>query len=58
MSNKILVTDSLFIKAKHVKKLEVAGYVVERLDKPNATEDELCEAVKGKVGYILGGSRR
>jgi phosphoglycerate dehydrogenase-like enzyme len=55
MSNKILVTDSLFIFDEHVKKLEDAGYEVERLDKPQASEDELCEAVKGKVGYILGG---
>lgn len=55
MSGKILVTDSLFIFDEHVKKLEDAGYEVERLDKPEATEAELCEAVKGKVGYILGG---
>ena len=55
MSNKILVTDSLFIFDEHIKKLEAAGYEVERLDKPKASEDELCEAVKGKVGYILGG---
>lgn len=55
MSNKILVTDSLFIFDEHVKQLEAAGYEVERLDKPNATEDELCQAIKGKVGYILGG---
>lgn len=55
MSNKILVTDSLFIKDRHVKMLEKAGFKVERLDKPAATEEELCEAVKGKVGYILGG---
>lgn len=53
--NKILVTDSLFIKDHHVKKLEDAGFTVERLDKPSASEEELCEAVKGKVGYILGG---
>ena len=55
MSNKILVTDSLFIFDEHVKKLEKAGYEVERLDKPRASEEELCNAVKGKVGYILGG---
>lgn len=55
MSNKILVTDSLFIASEHVKKLENAGYEVERLDKPEASEEELCEAVKGKIGYILGG---
>jgi glyoxylate reductase len=55
MSNNVLVTDSLFIKDKHVKMLEDAGYEVERLDKPKASEEELIEAVKGKVGYILGG---
>jgi len=32
-----------------------AGYEIERLDKPHATEDELVEAVRGKDGYILGG---
>ena len=52
---KILVTDSLFIHDKHVKKLSEHGYEVERLDKPEATEAELIEAVKGKSGYILGG---
>lgn len=55
MSNKILVTDSLFIKDKHVKKLEDAGFEVERLDVPKATEEELIGALKGKVGYIIGG---
>lgn len=52
---KILVTDTLFIFDEHVKKLEDAGYEVARLEKPNASEDELCEAIKDKVGYILGG---
>lgn len=55
MSNKILVTDSLFITAKHVQLLEDAGFEVERLDKPCATEEEVCQAIRGKVGYILGG---
>lgn len=55
MSNKILVTDSLFIKDKHVKKLEDAGFEVERLDLPKATEEELIGALRGKVGYIIGG---
>lgn len=53
--NKILVTDSLFIGPKYVKRIEDAGFAVERLDKPHASEEELIEAVKGKVGYILGG---
>jgi D-3-phosphoglycerate dehydrogenase len=51
----ILITDSLFFFSEHEKQLRDAGYSVTRLDKPNATEDELCEAVKGKVGYLLGG---
>lgn len=51
----ILVTDSLFIFPEHEQQLREAGYEVERLDKPKATEDELCAVVKGKVGYILGG---
>ncbi len=55
MSNKILVTDSLFIKDKHVKKLEDAGFEVKRLDLPKATEEELIGALRGKAGYIIGG---
>lgn len=52
---KILVTDSLFIFDEHVKKLADAGYEVERLDTPHASEEELVKAIKGKTGYILGG---
>ncbi len=55
MKGKILITDSLFIFPEHEKVLADAGYEVERLNKLCATEDELMEAVKGKVGYILGG---
>lgn len=51
----ILVTDSLFIFPEHEQVLKEAGYLVERLDTPAATEEELCKAVKGKAGYILGG---
>lgn len=51
----ILITDSLFIFPEHEQRLRDAGYNIERLNKPQATEDELIEAVKGKVGYILGG---
>ena len=53
---KILVTDSLFIFDEHIVSLEAAGYEVERLDLPNASEQEVCEAIKDKVGYILGGT--
>ncbi|MCC2632044.1 MAG: 3-phosphoglycerate dehydrogenase, partial [Patescibacteria group bacterium] len=53
--NKILVTDSLFIHEQHVARLLEAGYEVERLNEVKASEDQLVEAIKGKVGYILGG---
>jgi phosphoglycerate dehydrogenase-like enzyme len=55
MSGKVLVTDSLFIFDEHIKQLNDAGFEVERLDKPSASEEELEAALKGKVGYILGG---
>lgn len=51
----ILITDSLFIFPEHEQKLRDAGFEIERLDKPQASEDELVEAIKGKDGYILGG---
>ncbi len=54
-NGKILITDSLFIYPEHEKMLINAGYEIERLDKPDASEEELIVAVKGKVGYILGG---
>lgn len=53
--NKILITDSLFIFPEHEQRLRDAGYEPVRLDKPSASEAELIEAVKGKVGYIMGG---
>lgn len=56
MNSKILVTDSLFIFAEHEEKLRQAGFEIERLDKPDATEEELIEALRGKAGYILGGA--
>jgi phosphoglycerate dehydrogenase-like enzyme len=55
MKKTILITDSLFIFPEHEKMLRDAGYEIERLDKPAATEEELVQAIKGKVGYILGG---
>lgn len=55
MKGKILITDTLFIQDEHVKKIEKAGYEVERLEKPNAGENELINALEDKVGYILGG---
>jgi len=55
VKGKVLVTDTLFITDEHVKRIEAAGYEVERLEKANATEDELIAALEGKVGYILGG---
>ncbi len=55
MKGSILITDSLFIFPEHEKQLRDAGYEIERLDKPHATEEELIEHIKGKEGYILGG---
>lgn len=55
MKGKILITDNLFIFPEHEQLLRDAGYELERLDKPEATEEELMHAVRGKVGYILGG---
>lgn len=52
---KILITDSLFISRKWESKLAEAGYEIERLDKVEATEEELCQAIVGKTAYILGG---
>jgi len=52
---KILVTDSLFIDDDDVAELAQNGIQVERLDKPDASEDEIIEALRGKQGYILGG---
>lgn len=54
----ILITDSLFFFKEHEQQLKAAGYDFERLDKPDATEEELIAAVKGKVGYLLGGIER
>lgn len=55
MKGKILITDSLFVLKEHEGQIINAGYEIERLDKPEATEDELVQAIKGKVGYVLGG---
>lgn len=51
----ILVTDSLFIFPEHEAQLKAAGFSITRLDKPQATEAELIDAVQGVDGYILGG---
>jgi len=51
----ILVTDTLFILPEHEEKIKAAGFAIERIAKPKPTEEELITAIKGKVGYILGG---
>lgn len=53
--NTILITDTLFIANKHERLLKNMGFSIERIDSPQLSEEELCEAIKGKVGYILGG---
>lgn len=55
MSKTILITDTFFIFSEHENVLRDAGYEVERLNKPEATEEEMIKAIHGKVGYILGG---
>jgi phosphoglycerate dehydrogenase-like enzyme len=56
MSNTVLVTDKQYISDEHARQMAAVGLQVERLDRPHATEDELCQAIKGKVGYIVGGT--
>lgn len=55
MKGKILITDTLFIFPEHEQQLTDAGYEIERLDTPTATEAQLIEHLQGKVGYVLGG---
>jgi phosphoglycerate dehydrogenase-like enzyme len=55
MTKSVLITDLLFIEPRHEKILTDNGFSIERLDKPNASEEELVNAVKGKDFYILGG---
>ncbi len=55
MKGTILITDSLFVHKEHEEQLRAAGYDIQRIDKPKANEEELIAAIKGKIGYILGG---
>jgi len=52
---KLLITHSLFMFTEHEIQLEEAGFEIERLDLPEATEEQLIEALKDKDAYILGG---
>ncbi len=54
MKGKILITNSLFTD-EGVKRIENAGYEVERILKDNVSENELIIGLQDKVGYILGG---
>lgn len=45
MTKTLLITDSFFISHEHAQTLTDAGYVVRRLNKPAATEDELSAAL-------------
>ena len=51
----ILVTDTLFILPEHEEMIRAAGYDIERLPTATASEEELIQHIKGKVGYVLGG---
>lgn len=54
----ILVTDTLFVHREHEHMLRAAGYGVVRVPRPDIAEDELVKAVRGKLGYILGGTEQ
>lgn len=54
----ILITDDLFVLPEHEQRLRDAGYDIMRLNRPRATEEELCKAIQGKTGYIIGGLER
>ncbi len=56
--NEILITDSLFVFKEHEDALRAAGFEINRIDKPNASDAELIEGLKTAVGYILGGVER
>lgn len=51
----ILITDTLFVGPPEEDLIRSSGYSIERLEKPDASEDELRAVLPGKVGYILGG---
>lgn len=55
MKGSVLITDSLFISKENEDLIREGGYEIERLDIPKATEEQLITAIRGKVGYILGG---
>ncbi len=55
MTKSVLITDTLFIEPHHEKMLTDHGFSIDRLPKPNASEEELIEKIKGKDFYILGG---
>lgn len=58
MSNTVLVTDKLFIFDRHIQAMQQAGLTVERLDETDASEQTLIDALRGKIGYIIGGTER
>jgi len=51
----ILITDVLFVGPTEERRLEAAGYRIDRLKESKASEETLRDRIKGKVGYILGG---
>ncbi len=54
-AKEVLVTDTLFINKDQEAEFERAGYKVFRIPKPDASEEELIKAIKGKSAYIIGG---
>ncbi len=55
---KVLVTGLVFTLEEHLEKLRRAGYELDIQPNPKLSEAELVKLVKGKVGYILGGTEQ
>ncbi len=56
--DKVLVTGDVFINSDNITQLEQAGCSVTRSSNSDMTEKELCEALQGFDGYILGGNEK
>lgn len=55
---KILITGPTFIRDEELQRFEAHSITAQRLPSATASEPELCSAVQGKHGYVLGGLER
>jgi phosphoglycerate dehydrogenase-like enzyme len=58
MRGAVLVTGERILAEAHIARFEQAGLTVHRLQKPNGTDDELIEALRGKRAYVCAGMER